>query len=542
MTLKLFTEMNLDPLLMKALKTQGFETPTEIQSKVFPIIMSGQHLTATAETGTGKTLGYLLPIIEMLMKPSNKEGRGPRALILTPTRELADQVTMVIRMIAMYTRLKFGSITGGVPYFAQEQLLRKPSDILVATPGRLIDHMNQGRVDYSRLEFFILDEADRMLDMGFMKDIESILKSLPAERQILLFSATLEGPVQKIAQRFLKKPASVQLTTGTKPNALITQKIFFADDFNHKKALLLKILNEPEMWQAIVFTATKRGADEIADFLYAERVSSAALHGDMRQSKRSRTLERMREVKGKAVLRVLVATDVAARGIDVKTVTHVINFDMPRSAEDYIHRIGRTGRCGETGIAISLVGPKDRAQLSQIERFTNQRLERQVIDGLEPKMSEAKSAYASNGHSKRNAHSRSNSHSNSFDRRPSRGKQSSERSAPERRTNERRPHTGYSSTKPGAARNGMARRNSESRFTERALEGRPSASARRPAAPRRSIERPMSSERRSNERYSSEKRPTEKRAAERKTVFNKRPSVGKPAAPSKVRKKTHTYS
>lgn len=375
-----FASFNLHEKLMNSVLSQNFSQPTEIQSAVIPLILQGRDLMASAETGAGKTLAFVLPALQCLMQPSSKEGIGPRVLVLTPTRELADQVSEVARKMAKFSSLKVGTITGGVPYHGQENLLRRPLDFLVATPGRLIDHMNQGRVDFSRVELFILDEADRMLDMGFMKDIEKIFNPLPKDRQILLFSATLEGPVQQIAHRFLKEPEKVQLTSAKKENLLISQVVFQADNYRHKLALLDKILGEGELWQAIVFISTKRGAKELAAELSAKKVACAELHGDMKQSKRTQTIDRMK----RGYIRVLVATDVAARGLDVKNLSHVINFDLPKTGEDYIHRIGRTGRAGEKGTAISFVAPKDWSLLTQIERFTGKRLERKVIPGLEP--------------------------------------------------------------------------------------------------------------------------------------------------------------
>jgi superfamily II DNA/RNA helicase len=377
-----FETLDLHPKLLQAIQTIGFTNPTEIQEKVFPVVMEGRDLMAIAETGSGKTVAFLLPALQKLLdSPTHTEGRGPKVLILTPTRELADQVTADIKRMVKFTHLQYGTITGGVPYPAQEQMLRKPLDLLVATPGRLIDHMSKNRVDFSRLQLFILDEADRMLDMGFMKDIERVLDHLPELCQVMLFSATLEEPIQKIARHFMQEPFVVQLSTGKQAPKLIKQRIHQADDFNHKRALLTHLLEEPEMWQAIVFISTKRGVDDLVDDLSSQGIACAALHGDMKQSKRTQTIERMR--KGK--IRVLIATDVAARGIDVKKLSHVINFDLPRTVEDYVHRIGRTGRCGEEGIAISLVGPKDWQLLSRIEKYTNQPLERAVIAGLEPK-------------------------------------------------------------------------------------------------------------------------------------------------------------
>lgn len=403
-----FEKMALDDKLKQALKANGYITPTEIQTQAIPVVLEGRDLMASAKTGSGKTVAFVLPILQLLLTPSTKPGRGPRVLVLTPTRELADQVTDTIWKMCKFTQFRSGTITGGVPYPPQERLLSKPVDLLVATPGRLIDHMNRGRIDFSRLETLVLDEADRMLDMGFMADIERILEPLPQDRQIVLFSATLEGPVQKIARQFLRNPVSLHLAHGTQANALISQRVHQADDFRHKRALLTHILEEPGMWQAIVFTGTKRGAEELAQDLSSLKIMCAALHGDMKQSKRTRTLERMH----RGQIRVLIATDVAARGIDVKKISHVINFDMPKSPEDYVHRIGRTGRCGETGIAISLIGPKDWPQLARIERVTGQRLERQVISGLEPRNSGEPRAGSRSGRSDRSFNNRSSSGNN----------------------------------------------------------------------------------------------------------------------------------
>lgn len=410
-----FETLNLHPKLMQAVVANRYSIPTEIQQKAIPEVLNGRDLIASAETGAGKTVAFVLPALQRLMNapPANTNGRGPRVLILTPTRELAGQINETIANMCKFANFRFGTITGGVPYPPQENLLRRPLDLLVATPGRLMDHMERGRVDFSRLEMFILDEADRMLDMGFVKDMEHIANALPTEHQTLLFSATLEGSVQRISKQFLKNPVVIQLAAATKRHALISQRVHIVDDFNHKCALLNHVLVEPGMWQAIVFTGTKRSADELADDLSRQGITCAALHGDMKQSKRARTLERMH----RGQLKVLVATDVAARGLDVKKLSHVINFDMPRSPEDYVHRIGRTGRCGEKGIAVSLVGPKDVGLLGQIERFTGQKLERKVIEGLEPKKGPAPS---SNRSGPRSSSSGSRSNSGNRSKAPSR--------------------------------------------------------------------------------------------------------------------------
>ena len=296
----------------------------------------------------------MLPALQKLLTPSTVKGRGPRVLVLTPTRELAMQVSDNIKQFGSHCKVTSGSIVGGMSYGPQLNLLGRPLDLLVATPGRLMDHMERGRVDFSRLEILILDEADRMLDMGFVDAVRDIAKATPANRQTLLFSATLEGKVLEIARQMLKNPARIQLADNKEQHASITQQVHQADDHAHKHAMLSHLLKNDALYQAVIFTATKRGADKLAETLTAKGHSSAALHGDMNQSQRKRTLRPPAQRRG----RVLVATDVAARGIDVAGITHVINFDLPKVPEDYIHRIGRTGRAGATGMAISFVGPE----------------------------------------------------------------------------------------------------------------------------------------------------------------------------------------
>jgi superfamily II DNA/RNA helicase len=379
-----FQQFSLDEVLQRAIEACGYTQPTEIQQQAIPVILQGRDVMASAQTGTGKTAAFVLPMLQRLLTPSDSPSRGPRVLVLTPTRELAQQVTDNIKQLGRFVRLNFGAVVGGVAYGQQEQLLRKPLDILIATPGRLMDHMAKGRVDFSRLELMVLDEADRMLDMGFIEDVEHIAQYTPESRQTLLFSATLEGAVLRVAQKLLKDPVSIQVASVRQRHDAITQHVHQADDDEHKHALLGHWLSNTEVWQAIVFTATKRGADDLAERLTDEGHAAASLHGDMKQSQRNRTVERLKRGK----LRVLVATDVAARGLDIKGITHVINFNLPKVAEDYVHRIGRTGRGGASGTALSLVGPDDHLHLKRIERLLGQRLERSVIAGLEPKRPE----------------------------------------------------------------------------------------------------------------------------------------------------------
>ena len=375
-----FENLNLNAQLLRAIEASGFTTPTDIQRESIPVILAGRDLMASAQTGTGKTAAFVLPALEKLLTPSKVQGRGPRVLILTPTRELAGQINENIRQLGKFCRFTNGSVVGGMPYPPQMKLLQQPLDLLVATPGRLMDHMERGRLDFSRLEFLVLDEADRMLDLGFVDAVRAIAAATPATRQTLLFSATLEGRVMSIAKALLKDPACIQLAANTEQHASIEQRVHQADNIGHKHRLLGHYLGQDSLSQAVIFTATKRGADELAKQLSAQGHSSAPLHGDMNQGARRRTVDQMR----RGQFRLLIATDVASRGLDIKGLSHVINFDLPMVAEDYIHRIGRTGRGGATGTAVSLIGPDDWRKLVGIERLTGRRLERAVVEGLEP--------------------------------------------------------------------------------------------------------------------------------------------------------------
>lgn len=376
-----FQELALHPKLMKAVEACGFEEPTPIQAQAIPIVREGRDLMASAQTGTGKTAAFVLPLLERLMKRSKIEGKGPRTLILTPTRELALQVDKNITDFTKFAKFHTGNIIGGAKYEAQYRLLDKPLDMLVATPGRLIDHVQQGRVDFSRLEVFVLDEADRMLDLGFIDDIRRIARKLPKKKQTLLFSATLEGSVLTIANELLVDPAEVKLAANRVQHAQIEQRIHHADDLLHKHRLLMSYLDDESLTQAIIFTSTRKNADRLSQMISAQGQKAHALHGDMSQSERKRTMDKMKDGN----VRLLVATDVAARGLDIKGVSHVINFDLPSVAEDYIHRIGRTGRAGAEGIAISIVGSWDWGKMADIQKLTGNKIEPTEIKGLEPK-------------------------------------------------------------------------------------------------------------------------------------------------------------
>jgi len=376
-----FESLNLHPSILKAVAEAGYINPTPIQAQAIPAVLDGRDILASAQTGTGKTAGFTLPALNLLATPHASNSRGPRILVLVPTRELAAQVNDSARQYGKYIRARTVSIVGGMPYPLQNKLLSQPLDILVATPGRFIDHMERGRVDLSRLQMLILDEADRMLDMGFMPDVQRICDALPKERQTLLFSATLDGNIGRIAQDILNNPVTIQVAAQKEKHENIEQRLHHVDDMNHKNKLLEHLLIEPDVDQAIIFTSTKRHADLLAEDLYAAGHKTAALHGDMTQGARNRTLTKLRH----GDVKVLVATDVAARGIDVKGISHVINYDLPKFAEDYVHRIGRTGRAGQKGIAIAFATNMDRHVLRKIEEYTGQRLEASVIEGFEPK-------------------------------------------------------------------------------------------------------------------------------------------------------------
>jgi|TARA_Y100000310_G_scaffold219490_1_gene220891 superfamily II DNA/RNA helicase len=383
-----FDQLNLDPRILEPVKKSGFIKPTDIQQRAIPVVLSGADLMASAQTGTGKTAAFVLPALQRILRPSRKSGNGPRVLVLTPTRELAMQVNQNIRQFSRCSKVSTGSIIGGMAYGPQLRMLRGRLDLLVATPGRLLDHMEQGKVDFSRLEILVLDEADRMLDMGFIDAVKDIAAATPKDRQTLLFSATLEGRVLQVAKQLLKNPESIALAASNKRHKSIEQHMHHADSKAHKQKLLEHHLESGRLFKSLVFTATKRGAEQVAKVLRSKNLKSAALHGDMSQNKRRQTVENLR--KGR--IETLVATDVAARGLDIKDISHVINYDLPTVAEDYIHRIGRTGRASATGFAISLVGPADWKKLSQIEKLIGQKVKREIVDGLEPSSSEPRAS------------------------------------------------------------------------------------------------------------------------------------------------------
>ncbi len=402
-----FEALGLHTSIQKALVEAGYTEPTPVQSQAIPAAIAGRDLMVSSQTGSGKTAAFMLPALHKFAvagdnqalqpgKTANQEAQSarsrgerprfkaaqPKMLVLTPTRELALQVTTATDKYGSFMRrVRAVSILGGMPYPKQMQLLAKNPEILVATPGRLIDHMESGKIDFSQLQILVLDEADRMLDMGFIEDIEKIVAATPESRQTMLFSATLDGVVGTMAKRITREPQVIQIAGGASKHENIEQRVHFVDDLSHKNRLLDHLLRDVSMDQAVVFTATKRDADTIADRLNIAGFAAAALHGDMHQGARNRTLDGMR----RGQVRVLVATDVAARGIDVPGITHVFNYDLPKFPEDYVHRIGRTGRAGRKGLAVSLVNHSESINVKRIERFTKQVIPVDIIEGYEPK-------------------------------------------------------------------------------------------------------------------------------------------------------------
>ena len=376
-----FTKLGLSPDILKAIAESGYTTPTPIQVQSIPELLAGGDVLASADTGTGKTAAFMLPALERLSVASTKPGKGPRVLVLTPTRELAAQITNASKKYGKYVpRIKTVSILGGMPYEPQRRDLRHFVDILVATPGRLLDHTHEGKVDYSRVEMFVLDEADRMLDMGFLEDVQSIADQLPKEHQTVMFSATLKK-VAGLAGKLTKNAKKIEIAQSEQTNDNVEQRIIFANDETHKRKLLKEIFAKDVFSQAIVFSATKAHTETLAEDLEDSGIAACAIHGDLRQRSREAIIRKLRTNK----FQVLVATDVAARGIDIPGLSHVINYDIPRTAEDYTHRIGRTGRAGSNGIAITFVCNSERHKLRFIEKDLGHQVPVVVIEGLEAK-------------------------------------------------------------------------------------------------------------------------------------------------------------
>ena len=365
-----FSNLGLCAELLRAIKEEGYTTPTAIQSKSIPVILSNKDVLAAAQTGTGKTAGFTLPLLQRLKTSYSKDKKSHvRALILTPTRELAAQVAQSVETYGKYLPFKSAVIFGGVGINPQISLLKKGVDIVIATPGRLLDLVSQNCLDLTKIEFFVLDEADRMLDMGFINDIKKVLAIIPKQRQNLLFSATFSDDIKKLADSLLNSPVLIEAAKANSTSHKVEQSVHLVDR-ERKKELLLHLVNKNNWKQVLVFTRTKHGANKLSEALVKDGITSAAIHGNKSQGARTKALDDFKAGN----VRVLVATDIAARGIDIDNLPHVINFELPNIAEDYVHRIGRTGRAGNTGEAISLVCIDEHDYLWGIEKLIKQKI------------------------------------------------------------------------------------------------------------------------------------------------------------------------
>lgn len=362
-----FKDLHLNTSLLKALHEQGYANPTSIQQQAIPQVLAGRDVFGCAQTGTGKTAAFVIPLLQLMQEEIIKTSL--RTLIIAPTRELALQITDTVRALGRHTGLKFASIFGGVPQHAQVQQIRAGLDILVATPGRLQDLMQQRLLSLDKIKYLVLDEADRMLDMGFVKEVKQIIAKLPATRQTLFFSATIPPGIRQLSAGLLKNPVHVQVAAVSSTAPKIDQLIYHTEK-KHKSALLLRLLASEELESAIVFTQMKHTADKLSRFLNQSGVQAAPIHGNRTQGQREAALKNFKTRK----LRVLVATDIAARGIDIDKLGHVFNFDLPQVAETYVHRIGRTGRAGATGTALSFCSPEERPLLRDIEKLIKMKI------------------------------------------------------------------------------------------------------------------------------------------------------------------------
>ncbi len=377
----LFTDLNLSAPLIKAINDEGYTTPTPVQAAAIPLILEGRDMLAGAQTGTGKTAGFTLPMLEILSRTQNPQAKrhAPRALILTPTRELAAQVGESVKTYGKYLPFKSTVVFGGVGIVPQIKAFQNGVDIIIATPGRLLDHISQKTVDLSKIEILVLDEADRMLDMGFIKDIQKVIKIIPKNRQTLLFSATYSDEIKKLCDSILTKPATVEVARRNESNHLVTQSVILVD-CKRKTELLGELIAKNSWEQVLVFTRTKHFANKVAEYLQTKGITSAAIHGNKSQSARTKALA---DFKSRAT-RVLVATDIAARGLDIDQLPHVVNIELPNVPEDYVHRIGRTGRAGNEGEAISLVCIDENDYLRNIEKLIKKSIDKSTVDGFEP--------------------------------------------------------------------------------------------------------------------------------------------------------------
>ncbi len=406
-----FSDLGLRAELLRAVTAQGYDTPTPIQRQAIPAVLKGGDLLASAQTGTGKTAGFTLPMLQRLADGPRPSKRQVRALVLTPTRELAAQVGESVRDYGQHLSLRHHVIFGGVGQQPQIDALRPGLDVLVATPGRLLDLHQQGHVDLSSVEILVLDEADRMLDMGFIHDIRRVLKLLPEKRQNLLFSATFSSEIQALADKLLDRPEMIEVARRNTTAETVDQAVYRVDR-ERKRELLSHLITSQRWFQVLVFTRTKHGANRLAEHLDKRDISAMAIHGNKSQSARTRALAAFKAGE----LQVLVATDIAARGLDIDELPHVVNFELPNVAEDYVHRIGRTGRAGNEGQAISLVCVDEHGLLKNIERMIKRDLEKRIEPGFEPDPN-AKPEPIENGRNKRGGGQRRSQGGNSSSQR-----------------------------------------------------------------------------------------------------------------------------
>jgi len=370
-----FADLGLSDVMMAALASVAYEVPSPVQAGIIPHALAGRDVLGQARTGTGKTAAFSIPILERLDQPTR--GHQPRALVLVPTRELAVQVRDEIERLAHGRKIRATAVYGGKPLRTQIARLQKGADIVIGTPGRILDHLGRGTLQLDQLEIVVLDEADRMLDIGFRPDIEKILRRCPASRQTLLLSATVDPPVERLARRYMREPEVMNFSSKNKTVDTIEQRYFTVDELR-KFELLVKLIKREDPQQAIVFCRTKRGADKVHRKLSQKVQGVDVIHGDLQQSARDRVMKAFRS----GAARILVATDVVGRGIDVTSISHIINYDMPQSSDDYVHRVGRTGRMGREGVAFTFVTPEQGIELTRIEMLINKLLERDEIEGF----------------------------------------------------------------------------------------------------------------------------------------------------------------
>lgn len=495
-----FKELKLNPSILKALTARGYTHPTPIQALSIPEILAGKDLVASAQTGTGKTAAFVLPALQLLSDQTTPQ-KKPRVLILTPTRELAAQITGAAAAYGKFLHFNIISLVGGMGYPQQIKQLSRQVDIIVATPGRLMDHMERGRVDLSKIEMLVLDEADRMLDMGFIDDVRTIAKATASSRQTLLFSATLNNQLTKIIQSLLKNPTTIDFSHEAMAPDRITQTIYWADSVQHKTKLLEHLLQSENIFKAIIFTATKRHADQLAEDLREDGFHAAALHGDLKQAARNRTVEQLRRGK----IQYVVATDVAARGIDISDLTHVINYDLPKFSEDYVHRIGRTGRAGKTGIAISFALHSERPHLLKIERYLSQKVTEAVIPGLEP----------SKKHSASSVPAKRPSHTSAAGRPSQRRRSEGDSNRSDRPSYFDKPRTGYGKPRSDRSDAGSADKRPARSFSERSGTGSADRRTRFSSARSDASATERRSTRSSSDRYADKRpaKPSDRRPA-----------------------------